>query len=330
MKKSLKLDELRENTFTKLIKSLNTILDEEHHSVLNETIRDEIRNESLYYQILVYNIYSHVRSQIIDFSIEKDRYINVEEKFNYCHSKKDIEPFIDFKDQFQKSFLNTILKEIDFPDLENFSFRSKNQFLNQLELVNVFIHCIHEFRYEKYKYFVQNDFNEADLNPESSMNLEYAFPDAYKKFNKLIKNRIDIFYAEELIDYYETNIKKYDREGNIELFDPDSDFATIFNDYEGLENLPNLTYQFIKTTGYELKNPFFERLNIFLRHCKFNNHVLMPEKSQEKFKKCVGQYLGKEYKYEQDKFNSNKYDKFEKELISYYQDKGLIIKGMYE
>lgn len=333
MSSDINLDTIRKNTFERLLSLVNSGLVNDKGIALTNNYNAEYQNNDLYFQILTISTFELIRKEINKIHPSKEtHYERLLKSISENLQKGDFKIITDHREQLQENFRSSILnKDYDYPDLEIFSFNSNNKFLNTAELVRVFKSQVHPLRLRKFKYIVEQEGENYNLDSQTTINLKKFFPDAYDKFINLIRNRVKLYCVEQVINYLEENEEKFNLKGDKEIFRPDSDFATIFNKSEELEELPDLIYKFIDQTGFELDKPFFERLNIFLRNCKSNKRrVLMYKRYQPKFNRQVGIFLGKKYKYEKDKFESKKYDEFEEDIINFLKFNNLNINSMYD
>lgn len=331
MRSDIDLNKIRQNTFKKLLDALNPVLSNNSNFRLNINFKQQFKEKPLTIKILINSVFECIFIQI---KLVQPHEKSIFNQFNQFILEKlqnsGIESVKNFKEELKENFRSSILnKDYDYSDLELFSFNNQNKFLKTDELVEVFKSQIHPIRWKKFQFLVKQEGINRGLDSDTIVSLSNAFPDAQEKFIKLIRNRIKLYYVEQVINYLEENEEQIKLKGNIEIFKPDSEFAKIYNKFDGLENLPKLIFKFIEETEYKRENPFFERLNIFLRHCKYNGRYLMLNSAQSKYSDWVGKYLGKKYKYEKDKFDGNIYDEFEKKLIYFLKANKLDIKGMY-
>ena len=329
MKNSVNFQHIRVKTITKLFDCLNVVLVNDQNFKLNEDFKKANKNEHLYFKILINSVFECIYNKIS--TIKPDKNFSVkgfDKRINERLQSGGINSVKNYKDQLQDNFYNTILSEYqNYSNLELFSFNNQNKFLSTVEIVKVFESQIHPFRLEKFQYLISKEDHNNQLYLDTLVNLNNAFPDAYKKFIKLIKNRIAVFYINEIISYLEENEEQFKLKGNLEIFKPDGEFKKIFNDDD---EIPKLIYEFLDKQPEDFfQPPNFSRLRNILEHSKYNDSVLLKnsEYARSTFNSIVGEYLGTEFNYKDEASNSlKKLNELKENLKKMSESKGLKIR----
>lgn len=331
MKSIFRFDDILEAVRDKLYESLDSILDSDKGLILKPKIQEKLNKKPLYYQILAHNIFQLIHLEFeIDYS-HGNKFNEVLTGFINTNNEKSI---YDFRDELKNNFEKKIIKDMSFSGIERFSFNRNNKSLDFIILINVFIDSIEDFRFEKFKYFIEVESNKADyvegkLVPKHFFDLLGAFPEAYEKFIKLLHNRYNLLGIEHVISIYESKEAKKNRIGDFTLFEPDSDFSKIFNNQN---EIPDLIYNYILKVSLEddYINLFFCRLRIILRYSTYKNEVLMKKNkaSTSIFKNIVSKFTGSEYKYTSEVYITKEFESDLEDFKKLINNKSLDIKLM--